>query len=221
MEKFEAITGCRVIEVFGLTETGTAIMFNPFVNERKAGSIGFPTADMEARIVDLEEGSREMGPNEEGELILKGPPIMKHYLNMPEETENSLHNGWLFTGDIARMDDDGFFWIVDRKKDMILASGFNIYPRDIDEVLHEHPKVELACAVGVPDPYRGETVKAFVVCRSGESLTEEELIAFCRERLAAYKVPKLVEFRDSLPTSIIGKVLRKILREEEMRKKNR
>lgn len=218
MEQFEAITGCRVVEVFGMTETGAAVMFNPFVNPRKPGSIGFPTADIDARIVDIETGKKEMPVNEPGELILKGPPVMSHYSNMPEETADALRDGWLYTGDVVQMDEDGFFWIVDRKKDMIIAGGYNIYPREIDEVLFEHPKVEIACTIGVPDPYRGETVKAFVVLRSGETATEDEIIDFCRERLAAYKVPKIVEFRDSLPTSIIGKVLRKTLREEESNK---
>jgi long-chain acyl-CoA synthetase len=218
MEEFERITGCRVIEVFGLTESGTAVFFNPFVNERKAGSIGMPVADMDAKIVDSETGEKEMPQGQEGELILKGPPIMKEYLNMPEETESNLRDGWLYTGDIARMDEDGFFWIVDRKKDMILASGFNIYPRDVEEVLHEHPDVSLAAVIGVPDPYRGETVKAFVVPKQGTSPTEQSIIEFCRERLAAYKVPKLLEFRESLPLSIIGKVLRKELKAEEREK---
>jgi long-chain acyl-CoA synthetase len=219
MEKFEAITKCRVIEVFGLTESGSAIFFNPFVNPRKFGSIGLPTADIDAKIVDMEHGREEKGVNEIGELIVSGPPIMKHYLNMQEETDDALREGWLYTGDIAKMDEDGFFWIVDRKKDMIVAGGFNIYPRDVDEVLHEHPDVAMACAIGVPDPYRGETVKAFIVPLPGKVITEEEIIGFCRQRLAAYKVPKLIEFRESLPTSIIGKVLRKILREEERNKR--
>ncbi len=218
MEEFESITGCRVIEAYGLTETGAAIMFNPFIGPRKVGSIGFPTPDIDARIVDLETGTKDLSINEEGELLLKGPPIMMHYRNMPEETAENLRDGWLYTGDIAKMDEDGYFWIVDRKKDMIIAGGFNIYPREIDEVLHEHPKVELACAIGVPDAYRGETVKAFIVPRAGESLTEEDIISFCRERLAAYKVPKIVEFRESLPLSVIGKVLRKTLRDEERKK---
>lgn len=218
MERFEAITGCRVIEAYGLTESGTAIIFNPFVNPRKIGSIGFPCADMDAKIVDLETGTKDLGLNEAGELLLKGPPIMNHYHNMPQETADNLRDGWLFTGDIAKMDDDGYFWIVDRKKDMIIAGGFNIYPRDVEEVLHEHPKVDLACVIGIPDPYRGETVKAFVVCKPGEPVTEDEIVSFCRERLAAYKIPKIVEFRDSLPVSIIGKVLRRELREEELSK---
>ena len=220
MEQFEQITGCRVAEIFGLTESGAPIMFNPFVNQRKPGSIGFPTADMDARIVDQETGEQDMDVGEPGELILKGPPIMMQYWNMAEETRDTLRDGWLHTGDIAKMDEDGFFWIVDRKKDMIIAGGFNIYPREIDEVLFEHPKVELACAIGVPDPYRGETVKAFIVAKAGETLTEEEILSFCRERLTPYKVPKIIEFRDSLPTSIIGKVLRKELRAEEQAKRS-
>lgn len=218
MEQFEKITGCRIVEAYGLTESGAAIMFNPFMGERKVGSIGVPTADVDVKIVDLETGTKEMPPNKEGELILKGPSVMKHYLNMPEETENTLRDGWLYTGDIAKVDDDGFFWIVDRAKDMIIAGGFNIYPRDIDEVLYEHPKIEAACAIGIPDDYRGETVKAFIVVKQGETITEEEIITHCRENLAAYKVPKIIEFRDSLPTSIIGKVLRKTLRDEEKAK---
>lgn len=219
LEQFERITGCRVVEAYGLTESGAAILFNPFVNPRKVGSIGFPIADMDAKIVDLEDVDKEMPVNQEGELLIKGPPVMMHYRNMPDETAASLRDGWFSTGDIAKMDEDGYFWIVDRKKDMIIAGGFNIYPRDIDEVLHEHPKVELACAIGVPDAYRGETVKAFIVPKKGETITEEEIISFCRERLTAYKVPKIVELRESLPTSVIGKVLRKELREEERKKR--
>jgi long-chain acyl-CoA synthetase len=139
---------------------------------------------------------------------------MKGYLNMPDETEAALRNGWLYTGDIARMDEDGYFWIVDRKKDMIIASGYNVYPRDIEEVLFEHEAVSEAVAVGVPDEYRGETVKAFVVLKPGSTATQEEILAFCKERLAAYKAPKSVEFRDELPKSTVGKMLRRVLAEE-------
>ena len=220
MQQFEKITGCRVVEVYGLTEGGAPIMFNPFLGKRKVGSIGLPTADMDARIMDLETGTRKMPPNQAGELVLKGPPIMKHYLNLPEETTQNLRDGWLYTGDIAKMDEDGFFWIVDRSKDLIIAGGFNIYPREIDEVLYEHPGIAAGCAIGVPDAYRGETVKAFIIPVPGVTLTREDVIDFCRERLAAYKVPKIIEFRDSLPMSVIGKVLRKVLREEENIKKN-
>jgi len=218
MEQFEAITGCHISECFGLTEAGASIMLNPFVGMRKIGSIGIPTPGIDAKIVDLEDNTRELPPNHEGELVVKGVPIMKYYHNMPKETANTLKNGWLHTADIARMDEDGYFWIVDRIKDMIIIGGENVYPREIDEVLHEHPKVELACAIGIPDSYKGEAVKAFVVPLKGETITEEEIIDFCRLHLAPFKVPKIVEIRDTLPTSAIGKVLRKILREEEKKK---
>jgi long-chain acyl-CoA synthetase len=152
---------------------------------------------------------------------MKGPLIMKGYWNNPQETAGQLKDGWLYTGDIAVQDEDGYFFIVDRKKDMIIAGGFNVYPREIDEVLFQHPKVQEAVSVGIPDPYRGETVKAFIVLKSGEKATAEEIINFCKEKLAAYKVPKMVEFRDSLPKSAIGKVLRKVLRAEEEAKKKK
>lgn len=159
-----------------------------------------------------------MPVNELGELRIKGPQVMKGYWNNPDETAESLKDGWLYSGDIAKMDEEGYFYIVDRKKDMIISGGFNVYPRDIDEVLFRHPKVKDAVAVGIPDPYRGETVKAYVVLKEGETSTEEEIISFCRENLAKYKVPAIVEFRQELPKTMIGKVLRKVLREEEMRK---
>ena len=159
-----------------------------------------------------------MGIGETGEILLKGPQVTQGYYKNPEETANAIRDGWFYTGDIGYMDDEGYLFIVDRKKDMIIASGFNIYPRDIDEVLFEHPKIKEACAVGIPDPYRGETVKAFVVPKEGETLTAEEVTTFCREKLAAYKVPKIIEFMDELPKSAIGKVLRRKLREMEMEK---
>ncbi|MFH1135821.1 MAG: long-chain fatty acid--CoA ligase, partial [Pseudomonadota bacterium] len=143
------------------------------------------------------------------------PQVMSGYYKMPEETANALKDGWLYTGDIGKMDEEGYFYIVDRKKDMIIASGFNIYPRDIDEVLFQHPKIQEACTIGVPDPYRGETVKVFIVKKPGESLTEQEVLAFCRERLAPYKVPKYMEFMDELPKSAVGKILRRELKDRE------
>lgn len=149
---------------------------------------------------------------------MKGPTIMQGYWNNPEETANQLKDGWLYTGDIAIRDEDGYLFIVDRKKDMIIAGGFNIYPREIDEVLFQHPKVAEAVSLGIKDPYRGETVKAYVVLKPGETATEEEIIKFCKEKLAPYKVPKIIEFRDSLPKSAVGKILRKVLREEEEKK---
>jgi long-chain acyl-CoA synthetase len=180
-----------------------------------------PVPDTDVKIVDADTGTREMPVGEIGEIIIKGPQVMKGYWNLPTETANALRTGpdgqpgWFFSGDIGYMDEDGYFHMADRKKDMIIAGGFNIYPADIEAVLFEHPKVKEAAVVGVPDQYRGETVKAFMVLKEGETVTEEEIIAFCRERLAAYRVPRVVEFRDELPKSMIGKVLRRELREEE------
>jgi long-chain acyl-CoA synthetase len=169
--------------------------------------------------VDVQEGKENVPQGQPGEIILKSPLIMKGYWNNPQETAGQLRDGWLYTGDIAVEDEDGYLFIVDRKKDMIIAGGFNIYPREIDEVLFRHPKIQEAVSVGIPDPYRGETVKAFVVLKAGENATEEEIVLFCKEKLAAYKVPKTVEFRNALPKSAIGKVLRKVLRAEEEAKK--
>jgi long-chain acyl-CoA synthetase len=219
MHRFEQLTGSVILEGYGLTESSPVTHVNPVASRRKAGSIGIAIASTDARIMDLETGTDEQQVGQPGELVIKGPQVMKGYWNMPEETAQTIKDGWLYTGDIAHMDEDGYVFIVDRKKDMIIAGGFNIYPRDIDEVLYEHPKIADAVAIGVPDEYRGETVKVFVVVKAGESLTEEELIAHCRERLAGYKVPRLVEFRDELPKTMVGKVLRKELRAEELRKR--
>jgi long-chain acyl-CoA synthetase len=183
---------------------------------KKVGSIGVPFPDTEAKIVDAETGEKEMGMNEPGELIIRGPQVMSGYWEKPEETAETLKDGWLFTGDIGTMDEDGYFYIVDRKKDMIIAGGFNIYPREVDEVLYEHPKVQEAVTVGIPDEYRGETVKVYIVLKPDEEATEEEIIAYCRERLAAYKAPRMVEFRAELPKTMVGKILRRALREEEI-----
>ena len=217
-QEFEKLTGGKLVEGFGLSEAPVVVTANPLVGLRKIGSIGVPVPDVEARIMDAEIGDKEMPLGEVGELVISGPQVMKGYWNRPEETEMVLHNGWLYTGDLARMDEDGFFFIVDRKKDMIIAGGFNIYPRDVEEVLYEHPKVKEAVCYGVPDPYRGQTVKVAIVLKEGESATEEEIIEFCRSRLARYKIPKLIEFRDSLPKSLIGKVLRRVLMEEDEKK---
>jgi long-chain acyl-CoA synthetase len=175
--------------------------------------------DVEARIVDLEAGEKELPMGEPGELVIRGPQVMRGYWNRPEETARALRGGWLYTGDIAKVDQDGFFSIVDRKKEMIIAGGYNIYPREIEEVLYEHPKVKEAVAIGLRDAYRGETVKAFVVLKEGETATEEELLSFCQANLAKYKVPRLIEFRKELPKTMVGKVLRRVLIEEEMAKK--
>ena len=211
-EKFETLTGGRLVEGYGLTETSPVTHINPPTGSPKVGSIGLPIPDTEARIVDLETGLRELGVGEIGEIAIRGPQVMKGYWNKPEETALVLHDGWLYTGDVARKDADGYYYIVDRKKDMIIAGGYNIYPREVEEVLWEFPKIMEAAVIGVPDSYRGETVKAFVVLQPGTSATADEIIAFCRERLAAYKVPRLVVFRDSLPKSSVGKYLRRELR---------
>jgi len=217
-QQFEEFTGGKLAEGYGLSEAPTATHANPVVGMRKTGSIGLPLPDVEAKVMDAETGEKEMPLGEIGELVVRGPQVMKGYWNRPEETAMVLRGGWLYTGDLARMDEDGFFFIVDRKKEMIIASGFNIYPREIEEVLYEHPKVKEAACYGVPDPYRGQTVKVAIVLKEGESATEDEIIEFCRPRLARYKIPKLVEFRDALPKSLIGKVLRRVLVEEEEKK---
>ncbi|MHB8919110.1 MAG: long-chain-fatty-acid--CoA ligase [Desulfocucumaceae bacterium] len=217
-QKFEELTGGYLVEGFGLSETSPVTHCNPMIGVRKPGSIGLPLPDTLCKIVDLETGEKILPPGEIGELCITGPQAMKGYWNMPEETAKTLKDGWVYTGDIAKMDDDGYYYIVDRKKDMIIAGGFNIYPRDVEEVLFEHPKVMEAVVAGVPDPYRGETVKAFIVLKEGMEATAEEIVGYCKTKLAAYKVPKSVEFRSELPKTAVGKVLRRFLREEEIKK---
>jgi long-chain acyl-CoA synthetase len=218
MNRFEQLTGSVIVEGYGLTESSPVTHVNPVKGRRKAGSIGIALPSTDAKILDLETGTKEQQVGQPGELVIRGPQVMKGYWKMEDETAETIKNGWLHTGDIAHMDEDGYVFIVDRKKDMIIAGGYNIYPRDIDEVLYEHPKIADAVTIGVPDEYRGETVKVFVVLKPGETLTEEEVIAHCKERLAAYKMPRLVEFRDELPKTMVGKILRKELRAEELRK---
>jgi len=212
-ERFEQRSGGRLIEGYGLTETSPVTHCNPIWGLRKNGSIGVPLPDTDARIVG-ETGIEPLPAGEIGELAVKGPQVMKGYWNRPEETAAALVGGWFRTGDIGTMDEEGYFSILDRKKDMILAGGYNVYPREVEEALFEHPGVKEASVLGVPDAYRGETVKAFVVLKEGWSVSEMQLDRWCRERLAAYKVPKLYEFRESLPLSLIGKVIRRKLREE-------
>lgn len=218
IEQVQAM-GIFFSEGYGLSESTSLGISNPILGLKKVGSIGIPFPDNDVRLVDLQEGENDVPQGQPGEIIMRGPLIMKEYWKNPQETAGQLKDGWLYTGDIAIQDEDGYFFIVDRKKDMIIAGGFNIYPREIDEVLFQHPKVQEAVSIGIPDPYRGETVKAYIILKPGEKATEEEIINFCKEKLAAYKVPKLVEFRDSLPKSAIGKVLRKILRAEEEAKR--
>ena len=219
LKRFEELTGGRISEGYGLTEASPVTHANPFFGKRKIGSIGLPRPDTDAKIVDLDTGEKDLAPGEEGELCIRGPQVMRGYWNRPEETRKTLREGWLYTGDIAKMDEEGYFFIVDRKKDLIICGGYNVYPREIEEVLYQNPKVQEACALGVPDPYRGETVKVFVVLKEGQTATGEEMIEYCRGNLARYKAPTLVEFRKELPRSHVGKVLRKILREEETRGK--
>lgn len=215
-QKYQAITGgSYILEGYGLSEASPVTHSNPLDRPSRKGSIGIPIPDTDAIIVDLETGTKELPPGEIGELCIRGPQVMKGYWKKPEETAKTLRDEWLHTGDIAKMDEDGYFYIVDRKKDMILAGGFNIYPRDIEEVLYEHPKIKEATVAGVPDPYRGETVKAYIVLKPGEEATEKEIMDYCRTKLAAFKVPRMIEFRDSLPRTIVGKVLRRYLIEEE------
>jgi long-chain acyl-CoA synthetase len=216
IRQWKEAVGQTIMEVYGLTEASPLSHGNPWRGVQKAGSGGVPVSDTDCRIVDVDTGTEEMPMGKSGEILLKGPQVTQGYYNRADETAATIRDGWLHTGDIGYMDDEGYLFIVDRKKDMIIAGGYNIYPRDIDEILYEHPKIQEACAVGIPHEYRGETVKAFVVVRSGESLSPEELDAYCREKLAAYKVPKLYEFRDELPKSAIGKVLRRELREQEL-----
>ena len=216
---FEEKVGNSLYEGYGLSEASPVTHFNPpFSGEAREGSIGVPVPGTDARIVDVETGSEEVPVGESGELVIRGPQVMKGYWNMPEETAEALRDGWLRTGDVARMDEDGYFYIVDRKKDMILASGYNVYPREIEEVLFEHEEVAEAVAIGIPDEYRGETVKAFVVRKKESSVTEEEILTFCKARLAPYKTPKTVEFREDLPKSAVGKLLRRVLADEEKAK---
>jgi long-chain acyl-CoA synthetase len=217
LRSFERRTGRAIWEGYGLSE-GAPATFNTYLRGSVGGSIGVPIPGTDVKIMDIETGEVEMPAGEPGELSLKGPQVMRGYWQMPEETAKTLRDGWLYTGDIARMDDDGYLYIVDRKKEVINASGFKVYPREVEEVLYEHPDVVEGVAVGVPDEYRGETVKVFVVKKEGSSLTEEDLIAHCKENLAPYKVPKLVEFREELPKSAVGKLLKRVLADEERTK---
>jgi long-chain acyl-CoA synthetase len=225
-EKFERITGGKIVEGYGLTETSPITHANPIEGKRKPGSIGLPVPDTDGKIVDLDDWTKEIPPGQEGELAISGPQVMQGYFGRPEETagmikEDAAGRRWLLTGDIARMDEEGYFFIVDRKKDMILVSGFNVYPTEIEQVIHRHPKVQKVCVVGIPDQTTGEAVKAYVVLRQDESATPEEIRDFTRSDefgLAGYKVPKHVEFRDALPETLVGKVLRRVLLEEEKAK---
>jgi long-chain acyl-CoA synthetase len=210
-EKFEALTGGVVFEGYGLSEAPTATHCNPLLGENRTGSIGLPLPDVDCRIVSLDDGVTDLEVGEIGELLVKGPQVMKGYHNMPTETANTLRDGWLYTGDIARMDEQGYFYIVDRKKELIKPGGYQVWPREVEEAIAEHPKVLEVGVAGVPDPYRGETVKAWVVVKPGQTMTEADVKAWCSERLAKYKVPTQIEFRSELPKTTVGKILRREL----------
>ncbi|MDM8525678.1 long-chain fatty acid--CoA ligase [Desulfococcaceae bacterium HSG8] len=223
IKEFEKKTGAVIVEGFGLTETTPVTHINPFNPEkRKVGSIGLPIPDTECRIVSLEDEETDVPLDDSGELLIRGPQVMKGYRNMPDETANVLtEDGWLHTGDIAKMDEEGYFYIVDRKKDMIISGGYNVYPRDIEEVLYEHPAIQEACAVGIPHPSRGEAVKVFAATKENETLSEDELMEYCKGKLAKYKWPVEIEFRDELPKTNVGKILKKDLRAEELKKREK
>lgn len=223
-QTFEKLTGATVVEGFGLSEAPTATHCNPFIGANKPGSIGMPLPDVEVKIVSLEDGKTEMPMGQEGEMVIRGPQVFKGYWNMPTETANTLRDlgdgggPWLFTGDIAKMDEDGYFYIVDRKKELIKPGGFQVWPREVEEVLIQHPAILEVGVAGVPDAHAGEAVKAWVVYKPGLKATDDELRAFCKERLTGYKVPKFFEVRDALPRTTVGKVLRRELVREHKEK---
>ncbi len=218
LERFERLTGSKIVEGFGLTETSPVTHTNPLKGTRKIGSIGVPVPGTDAKVVDLADGLTEVPTGTAGELIIKGPQVMKGYWNKPDATRDMIRDGWLYTGDIAIVDPDGYFFIVGRQKDMILAGGYNIYPDEVDRVLMGHPAVLEAATIGLPDQKRGETVKSFVVLKTGQAVTTEELIEYCRKELAAYKIPRQIEFRVDLPKSTVLKILRRELRDQELAK---
>ncbi len=222
IKTFEKKTGAVIVEGFGMTESTPVTHVNPFAGgKRKVGSIGVPISDTQCRIVDLEDGETDRPVGEIGEILVKGPQVMKGYWNQPEETEKTLTDGWLHTGDIGKMDEDGYFYIVDRKKDMILSGGLNVYPRDIEEIFYENPKVLEAAAIGIPHPVRGESIKVFVVLKDKETATQEELIDYCKGKLATFKLPTEIEFKNELPKTNVGKILKKDLRAQELTKREK
>jgi long-chain acyl-CoA synthetase len=219
-DKFERLTGGRIVEGYGLSEAPTATHCNPVQGENRLGSVGLPLPDVDARIVSLEDGTTGMPIGEAGELIIRSPQVMLGYHNMRGETEMALRNGWLYTGDIARMDTEGYFYIVARKKELIKPGGMEVWPREVEEVISAHPDVAEVAVAGIPDAYRGETVKAWVVTKAGKTLGSAEIQFWCRERLAPFKVPTQVEFRSELPKSTLGKVLkRELVKKENVNRK--
>jgi long-chain acyl-CoA synthetase len=220
-DTFERLTGASLREGYGLSEAPTASTCNPLYGENRTGSIGIPLPDVECRIVSLEDGVTDLPAGEEGELVLRTPNLMKGYWKMPTETQNTLRDGWLYTGDIARMDEDGYFYIIDRKKELIKPSGYQVWPREVEEVLVKHPAILEAGVAGIPDERRGETVKAWVVLHEGQTATVEEIREYCKQHLAPFKVPSEVEFRTELPKTLVGKILRRELQREDAEKRAR
>ena len=218
-DRFEELTGGKLVEGYGLSEASPVTHCTPINGRRKKGSIGLPFPDTDAKIMDQETGKRELSTGERGELVIRGPQVMQGYWNKEEETKGVLRDGWLYTGDMAQIDEDGYFYIVDRKKDMIKTRGENVYPREVEEVLFRHPKVKDAVVVGIPDTFSVEAIKAYVVLKEHEHATEAEILEYCRKELAKFKVPNRVEFRKELPKTMVGKVLRRVLLEEELKKK--
>jgi long-chain acyl-CoA synthetase len=212
--RFAEVTGGRVVEGYGLTESSPVALANPLDHNARPGTIGLPLPDTEVRIVDLDDPTLEVPIGSPGELCVRGPQVFRGYWRQPRESQAMLHDGWLHTADIGTMDEDGFVTIIDRKRDVILASGFSVFPSEIEDVLAQHPAIESCAVAGVSHYYRGETVKAFVVVRDGIDVTEDELHRFCAARLVAYKVPSSFEFRTDLPRNMLGKVLRRVLRDE-------
>jgi long-chain acyl-CoA synthetase len=211
-KRFEELTGAKISEGYGLTEASPVTHANPFLGKRKIGSIGLPRPDVDSKIVDLETGERDLAPGELGELCIRGPQVMQGYWNRPEETSKTLRKGWLYTGDIAYMDEEGYFFIVDRKKDMIIRGGYNVYPREIEEVLYQHSAVSEVAVVGIPHPTLGEEIKAFVSLKAGVTITAPDLIEYVKGRVAAYKYPREVEFMTELPKNATGKIVKFELR---------
>jgi len=219
IKRLKDLTGGDIVNIYGLTEISPMGTATPWKGLQKPGTVGVPLPNTEVKIVDVDTGTTEMPGGEAGEILFRGPQVMKGYYKKPEETTQAIRDGWVYTGDIGFMDEEGFLTIVDRKKDMIVAAGFNIFPQEIDEILFDHPAVLEACCIGIPDEYRGESVKAYIVVRPGESLGPDEVKQYCREKLAAYKVPREIEFIDELPKSAVGKILRRQLRELDREKR--
>jgi long-chain acyl-CoA synthetase len=216
--RFEQHISGRVAEGYALTESGMAMLTTPALGKWKEGSIGLPLPDTFIKIVDIEDSTKEMKQGETGELAIKAPQLMQGYWNRPEETKEILRDGWLYTGDIGYMDEDGYMFLTSRKKDLIKCGGFQVWPREVEEILSMHPDVAEVCVGGIPDPRQMEAVKAWVVLKEGHQVSAEDLQKFCREKLTGYKVPKQIEFRKELPKTFVGKILRRVLQEDEVKK---